>query len=503
MDASSTAHTVTLNGKTISFPTRLFINNEFVESVSGKTFAAIDPATEQEICQLAEGDKEDVDRAVAAARFAFEEGEWSELSSKQRGDLLYRLAELIDQEKEALALLESLDVGKPYFESFNFDLKQVVDTYRYFAGWADKIHGKSIDIPGNNVCYTRHEPLGVVGLIVPWNFPLQITAWKLAPALAAGNTVILKPAEQTSITALKLAELVKKAGFPAGVVNVITGFGPKAGAAIAAHMDIDKVSFTGSTFTGRKVMELSAASNLKPVGLELGGKSPIIVFDDVINMEKAITDSYYALFWNAGQCCSAGSRIFVHEKIYDEFVEKSVAMAKARIEQTGNPLLDTTMQGPQVSKLQFDKVMGYIETGKKEGARLLCGGARVGDKGYFIQPTVFADVEDNMTICREEIFGPVMAIIKFKDVHEVVRRANDSIYGLVAAVYTRDVEKAMFLSKKLKAGTVWVNTYNVITPQTPWGGFKQSGHGRDMSEYALAQYTAPKCVIIEYQTPKM
>jgi len=425
------------------------------------------------------------------------------MSAKQRGELLYRLADLVGHERETLAFLESMDVGKPYFESYNFDLVQAIDNYRYFAGWADKIHGKSIDIPGDNVCYTRREPLGVVGLIVPWNFPLQITAWKLAPCLAAGNTVILKPAEQTSITALKLAELIKKAGFPPGVVNIVTGFGPKAGAAIAGHMDIDKVSFTGSTFTGRKILEQSAASNLKPVGLELGGKSPIIVFDDVINMEKAITDSYFALFWNAGQCCSAGSRIFVHEKIYDEFVNKSVAMAKARSMQTGDPLLATTMQGPQVSQLQFDKVMSYIEAGKREGARLMCGGSRVGEKGYFIQPTVFADVQDHMTICREEIFGPVMAIIKFREIGEVVTRANDTIYGLVAAVYTRDVEKAMHLSKKIKAGIVWINTYNVITPQTPWGGFKQSGHGRDMSEYALAQYTAPKCVIIEYQTPKL
>ena len=475
-------------------PTQLLINNEWVKSVSGRHFETINPATGEVICDVAEADAQDVDKAVQAARAAFTTGVWRKISATRRGELLYKLADLIEQNIDELARLETLDNGKPLSESLNIDLPAVIDCYRYYAGWADKVQGKTIPIKGPYFCYTRHEPVGVVGQIIPWNFPLLMQAWKLAPALATGNTVVLKTAEQTPLSALRVGELIIEAGFPPGVVNILSGYGPTAGAAIAHHMDIDKVAFTGSTEVGRLVMEAAAKSNLKRVTLELGGKSPNIIFADA-SMDEAIEGAHFALFFNQGQCCCAGSRVFVEEKCYDEFVLKSVERAKQRV--IGNPFDTKTEQGPQVDKEQFDKVIGYIESGMREGAEMLCGGGRFGDRGFFIQPTVFADVRDDMKIAQEEIFGPVMSIIKFKDIDEVIERANATIYGLAAAVWTKDITKAYAIANNVRAGTVWVNCYDVLDTAAPFGGFKQSGIGRELGEYGLQQYTEVKTVTIK------
>jgi len=474
--------------------TKLLINNRWVNSESGKTFPTINPSTGDEIAQVAEADAADVDKAVRAARAAFEGGAWRKMSAAERGRILNRLADLIEQHADELALLESLDNGKPYKVARAADLPLVIACYRYYAGWADKLQGKTIPIAGDYFCYTRHEPVGVVGQIIPWNFPLLMQAWKLGPALATGNTVVMKPAEQTPLTALRVGELILEAGFPEGVVNLLPGYGHTAGAAIAKHMDVDKVAFTGSTEVGHLIMEASAKSNLKRVTLELGGKSPNIVFADA-DMDQAIEGSHFALFFNQGQCCCAGSRLFVEDKCYDEFVEKSVARAKAR--KVGDPFDAATEQGPQVDKTQFDKVLGYIEAGKREGASLLCGGGRWGDRGYFVEPTVFADVQDHMKIAEEEIFGPVMSIIKFKDMSEVIDRANKTMYGLAAAVWTRDIGKAHAIANSVRAGTVWVNCYDVFDPAAPFGGFKQSGIGRELGEYGLHQYTEVKTVTVK------
>jgi aldehyde dehydrogenase (NAD+) len=405
-----------------------------------------------------------------------------------------RLADLIETHADELARLESLDNGKPYTIAKAVDVAATVGCFRYFAGWSDKIHGKTIPVDGDYFCYTRHEPVGVVGQIIPWNFPMLMLAWKLAPALATGNTVVMKPAEQTPLSALRIGELIVEAGFPEGVVNLLPGFGPTAGAAIANHMDVDKVAFTGSTEVGHLIMEAAAKSNLKRVTLELGGKSPNIVFADT-DLDEAVEGAHFGLFFNHGQCCCAGSRVFVEEKIYDQFVEKSGARAEKRT--VGDPFDPKTEQGPQVDSAQFDKVMDYIGSGRKEGAKLVCGGERVGDKGYFIQPTVFADVADDMKIAKEEIFGPVMSIIPFKSVDEVVQRANRTEYGLAAAVWTRDIKKAHGIADSVRAGTVWVNCYNVLDPRSPFGGFKQSGIGRELGEYGLQQYTEVKSVIMK------
>jgi aldehyde dehydrogenase (NAD+) len=476
--------------------TKLLINNQWVDSKSGKTFPTINPATGEEICQVAEADAPDVDCAVQAARAAFNGGPWRTMSAAERGLLLNRLADLIERNADELARLETLDNGKPYQVARSADLPLTIACYRYYAGWADKVQGKTIPIGGNYFCYTRHEPVGVVGQIIPWNFPLLMQAWKLGPALATGNTVVLKPAEQTPLTALRVGELILEAGFPPGVVNILPGYGPTAGGAIAYHPDVDKVAFTGSTEVGHLIMEASAKSNLKRVTLELGGKSPNIVFADA-DMDQAIEGSHFALFFNQGQCCCAGSRLFVEEKCYDEFVEKSVARAKKRT--VGDPFDSNTEQGPQVDQTQFDKVMGYIESGKQEGATLLAGGGRVGDKGFFIAPTVFADVKDGMKIAQEEIFGPVMSIIKFKGLAEVVERANNTMYGLAAAVWTRDIGKAHAIANQLRAGTVWVNCYDVFDAAAPFGGYKQSGIGRELGEYGLQQYTEVKTVTVNLQ----
>ena len=416
------------------------------------------------------------------------------MSGAERGKLLNRLADLIEANADELATLESLDNGKPRHVARTADLPLVIACYRYYAGWADKLQGKTIPISGDYFCYTRHEPVGVVGQIIPWNFPLLMQAWKLAPALACGNTVVLKPAEQTPLSALRIGDLILEAGFPEGVVNILPGYGPTAGAAIARHMDVDKVAFTGSTEVGHLIMKSAAETNLKRVTLELGGKSPNIVFADA-DMSQAVEGSHFALFFNQGQCCCAGSRVFVEEKVYDEFVERSTERAQRRT--VGDPLDRNTEQGPQVDDDQFRKVMSYVESGKTDGARLLCGGDRVGDRGYFVAPTVFADVKDEMKIAQEEIFGPVMSILKFKDMDELIERANKTIYGLAAAVWTRDIGKAHQIANSVRAGTVWVNCYDVFDAAAPFGGFKQSGIGRELGEYGLQQYSEVKTVTIK------
>src|SRR5579859_1302653 len=474
--------------------TKLLINGQWVSSASGKTFPTINPANGEVITQVAEADAPDVDKAVSAARAAFEKGAWKKMSASQRGLLMYKLADLIEKNADELAQLESLDNGKPYHVARAADVNLTIACYRYFAGWADKIQGKTIPVNGPYFCYTKHEPVGVVGQIIPWNFPMLMQAWKLGPALASGCTVVMKPAEQTPLTALRIGELALEAGFPPGVLNLLPGYGPTAGAAIARHMDVDKVAFTGSTEVGHLIMRAAADSNLKRVTLELGGKSPNIVFADA-DMDEAIEGAHFALFFNQGQCCCAGSRLFVEEKCYDEFVERSVARAKKRT--VGNPFDANTEQGPQVDQDQFNKVMGYIETGKKENGKMLTGGHRVGDKGYFIEPTVFADVTDNMTIAREEIFGPVMTILKFKSIEEVAARANNTAYGLAAAVWTKDISKAHAIADSVRAGTVWVNCYDVFDAGAPFGGFKQSGIGRELGEYSLSNYTEIKTVTVK------
>src|SRR3954469_6884917 len=410
----------------------LLINGKWQDSVSGKTFETLNPATGEVICSVAEGDKADIDLAVKAARKAFEDGPWSRMSAAERGRLLYKLADLMEANIEELAALESLDNGKPYRDAIAADLPLAIKCYRYYAGWADKIHGKTIPVEGPYFCYTRHEPVGVVGQIIPWNFPLLMQAWKWGPALAAGCTIVLKPAEQTPLTALRVAALAQEAGFPDGVLNVVPGFGPTAGAALSGHMDVDKLAFTGEHTTGQIIMEAAAKSNLKRVSLELGGKSPNVVFADA-DLDAAVEGAYFGLFFNQGQCCCAGSRLFVEDKVHDAFVEKLVKMAKGR--KVGDPFEAGVEQGPQVSQEQFDKVMGYIAAGNKDGAKCLTGGKRVGDRGYFIEPTVFADVRDDMKIARDEIFGPVMSILKFKDIDDVIARANKTAFGLAAAVW--------------------------------------------------------------------
>jgi aldehyde dehydrogenase (NAD+) len=471
---------------------KLLIGNRWVAAESGRTFATINPSTGEAICQVAEADAADVDAAVRAAREAFEHGPWRTMNASARGRMLYRLADLIEANADGLAQLEALDNGKPVSIARAVDVAKTVACYRYFAGWADKVHGKTIPIDGDFLCYTRHEPIGVVGQIIPWNFPMLMMAWKLAPALATGNTVVLKPAEQTPLSALRIGELMLEAGFPAGVVNILPGFGPTAGAALASHMDVDKVAFTGSTEVGHLIMEAAARSNLKPVTLELGGKSPNIVFADA-DLDEAVEGAHMGLFANQGQSCCAGSRVFVERSIYDRFVEKSVVRARSRV--VGDPFDPRTELGPLVDQSQFDKVMGYIQSGCSDGATLACGGDRIGDRGYFLRPTVFADVRDEMKIAREEIFGPVMSILPFQGVDEAVNRANGTPFGLAAAVWTRDIKKALAVSNGVRAGTVWVNCYNVLDTRAPFGGFKQSGIGRELGEYGLQQYTQVKSVI--------
>ncbi len=471
---------------------KLFINGQFVESVSGKTFETVNPATGEVLAVVSEAQKEDVDLAVQAARKAFDEGKWSRLSGAKRSLLLYRLADLMEQHKEELAQLDTLDNGKPIRESLNADVPLAIEHFRYYAGWATKIVGQTIPVSGNFFNYTRHEPVGVVGQIIPWNFPLLMAAWKLGAALATGCTVVLKPAEQTPLSALYLAGLIQEVGFPEGVVNVIPGFGETAGAPLVEHPLVDKIAFTGSTVVGKMIMR-QAASTLKRVTLELGGKSPNIILPDA-DMSRAIPGAFSGIMFNQGQVCCAGSRLFIQKKAYDNVVADLASMA-SKIRQ-GHGLDETTEMGPLVSDEQQDRVLRYIDAGLNEGAELVTGGNRPFDKGYFVAPTIFANVKDEMTIAREEIFGPVVAAMPFEDLDDVIRRANDSEYGLAAGLWTENVRNAHYVASKLKAGTVWVNCYNAFDAAAPFGGYKQSGIGREMGSYALNNYTEVKDVWI-------
>jgi aldehyde dehydrogenase (NAD+) len=471
-------------------PTKLLIGGKWRDAVSGKTFSTINPATEETIAEVAEGDAEDVDLAVQTARKEFETGAWSKMDARDRGRLIHRLADLIESNIDELAALESLDNGKPIHDSRNADLPLVIDCLRYYAGWADKIHGDTIPIRGDYFCYTRREPLGVCGQIIPWNFPMLMAAWKWGPALAAGCTIIMKPAEQTPLTCLRMGELALEAGFPAGVINIVPGYGPTAGAALVKHPGVDKIAFTGEHTTAQTIMT-DAAQTLKRLTFELGGKSPNIIFADA-DLDAAVAGAEFGLFFNQGQCCCAGSRVFVEESIHEAFVEKVVERAKGR--KLGDPLDPTTQQGPQVDQAQFDKILSYIEKGNKAGAHCVTGGSRFGNRGYFIEPTVFDNVTDDMPIARDEIFGPVMSVLSFKNLDEVVGRANNTFYGLAAAVWTRDVGKAHHIANKVRAGTVWINCYDVFDAAAPFGGFKMSGIGRELGEAALANYTELKTV---------
>jgi aldehyde dehydrogenase (NAD+) len=482
--------------RTIATPeirqTECFIGGRWTPSVSGKTFDTFNPATEEVIAQVAEGDAADIDLAAKAARKAFEQGPWATMDARDRGRLLYKLADLIEAEIDELAALESLDNGKPFRDARAADLPLTIDCLRYYAGYADKIHGQTIPVRGNYFTYTRREPVGVAGQIIPWNFPMLMVAWKWGPALAAGCTVVMKPAEQTPLTCLRMARLAQKAGIPDGVINVVPGYGPTAGAATVKHPDIDKIAFTGSGEVARIIMR-DASQTLKRLTFELGGKSPNIVFEDA-DLDAAIAGAHFGLYFNQGQCCCAGSRLFVHEKIYDKFIDRLASMNHTR--KLGNPLDPETEQGPQVDKEQFDKIMRYIDLGKQQGAELITGGKRFGDRGFYVEPTLFAGVQDDMTIAKEEIFGPVMSVLKFKDIDEVAKRANATSYGLAAAVWTRDIQKAHSLAAKIRAGTVWINCYDVFDAGAPFGGFKQSGMGRELGEKGLDAYTESKTVTV-------
>ncbi|MGA8072825.1 MAG: aldehyde dehydrogenase family protein [Candidatus Acidiferrales bacterium] len=473
---------------------KLFINGKWVEAASGKTFPSYNPATGEVLANVAEGDREDIDRAVKAARAAFETGPWSKMPPAGRGKLIWKLADLIEKHQEEFAQLESLDNGKPLKISRIADLPLTIEHMRYYAGWATKIEGNTIPLtlaePSKFLAYTVREPVGVVGQIIPWNFPLLMAAWKLGPALAAGCTIVLKPAEQTPLSALRLGELIQEAGFPDGVVNIVPGYGETAGAALAAHPDVDKIAFTGSTEVGKLILQ-AAAGNLKKVSLELGGKSPNIVMADA-DLETTIPGAASAIFFNHGQCCCAGSRLFVEEKVFDKVVDGVAKLAEQiQVKPGFDP--DSDM-GPLVSEEQLNRVCGYLESGVREGAKAVTGGARHGDRGYFVKPTVLVNTNDNMKVVREEIFGPVVTAIPFRDASEIVARANDTVYGLAAGVWSRDIKKAHSVAAKLRAGTVWINCYNIFDPALPFGGYKQSGWGREMGHEVLEHYTEVKSI---------
>ncbi|XP_020980063.1 aldehyde dehydrogenase family 2 member B7, mitochondrial isoform X1 [Arachis ipaensis] len=477
---------------------QLLIDGKFVDAASGKTFATFDPRTGEVIANVAEGDSEDVNRAVSAARKAFDEGPWPKMTAYERSRILFRFADLLEKHNDEVAAIEAWDSGKPYEQAANVEIPMVVRVFRYYAGWADKIHGLTIPADGQHHVQTLHEPIGVTGQIVPWNFPLLIYSWKVAPALACGNTVVLKTAEQTPLSALYVSKLLLEVGLPPGVLNIISGFGPTAGAALCSHMNVDKVAFTGSTGTGKIVLGLSAQSNLKPVTLELGGKSPFIVCSDA-DIDVAVEAAHSALFFNQGQCCCAGSRTFVHESIYDEFVEKSKARALKRV--VGDPFRRGVEQGPQIDSVQFEKILKYIRSGIEDGAKLESGGERFGSKGYYIKPTVFSNVQDNMLIAKDEIFGPVQTILKFRDIEEVVQRANSTSYGLAAGVFTKSIDTANTLMRALRVGTVWINCYDVFDAAIPFGGYKMSGQGRVRGIYGLSSYLQVKAVVNPLKNP--
>ncbi|OWR54998.1 cytosolic 10-formyltetrahydrofolate dehydrogenase like protein [Danaus plexippus plexippus] len=490
-----------INKMKIKFPTQLFINGEFVNSDGGKTTAIVNPTDESVICKVQAATVSDVDRAVKAAEKAFGEGEWSKISARERGQLLFKLADLMEQHKEELATIESIDSGAVYTLALKTHVGMSIETWRYFAGWCDKITGSTIPIsharPNKNLTLTKREPIGVCGLITPWNYPLMMLSWKMAACLAAGNTVVMKPAAVCPLTALKFAELCVLAGIPPGVVNIVTGSGALAGQALADHPRIRKLGFTGSTEIGQTIMKSCAASNLKKVSLELGGKSPLIIFEDC-DLDKAVKNGMASVFFNKGENCIAAGRLFVEEKIHDEFVRRVVEETKKM--SIGDPLNRGTAHGPQNHKAHMDKLISYVETGVKEGAKLVYGGKRLDRPGYFFQPTIFTDVTDNMVIAKEESFGPIMIISKFSsnNLDEVIRRANNTEYGLASGVFTKDVSRALRVAERVEAGTVFVNTYNKTDVAAPFGGFKQSGFGKDLGQEALNEYLKTKCITIEY-----
>jgi aldehyde dehydrogenase (NAD+) len=471
--------------------TKHLIQNEWADPAEGGWFDTYDPSTGEVIAKVAAGTAADVDRAVRAARRALETGPWSRMDAADRGKLLYRLADLFEGRARELAALESLNSGKTIRDAEG-DVQGVANSLRYYAGWADKIEGRTPPVRGNHLTYTLRQPVGVVGQIIPWNFPLLMLAWKWGPALACGNTIVMKPAEQTPLTALVAAELAIEAGFPPGVINIVNGLGETAGAAIVAHPGVDKVAFTGHVDTA-KIIQKTAADTLKRVTFELGGKSPNVIFADA-DMEQAVEGAFHAIYFHCGQCCTAGSRLFVEERVHSEFVERLAEKSKGR--RIGDPLDPATEQGPQVSDEQMRKILGYVEIGKKEGAKLVSGGRRLGDRGFFVEPTVFDRVTDDMTIARDEIFGPVVSVLPFRTIDEAVERANKTHYGLAAAIWTKDIDKAHLFAKKVQAGTVWINCYHMVDTSTPFGGFKMSGQGRENGEAALEHYTELKTVTI-------
>jgi aldehyde dehydrogenase (NAD+) len=472
--------------------TKLLIDNQWVDPVEGGSFDTVDPATGEVIAKVAAATAKDVDKAVRAARRALEVGPWSTMDAADRGRLMYKLADLVERDSKDLAALESLNCGKTITDALG-DMQGVVNTLRYYAGWADKVEGRTVPVRGSFLSYTLRQPVGVIGQIIPWNFPLLMLAWKWGPALACGNTIVMKPAEQTPLTALRVGELAMEAGFPAGVINLINGLGETTGAAMVVHPDVDKIAFTGHVDTA-KIIQKAAADTLKRVTFELGGKSPNVIFADA-DMEQAVAGAFHAIYFHGGQCCTAGSRLFVEDKIRQEFVERLAEKSKER--KLGDPLDPATEQGPQVSQEQMDKILGYVKLGEKEGASLLTGGRRFGSKGYFVEPTVFDNVKDSMAIAKDEIFGPVVSVLPFKTVDEVVTRANSTYYGLAAAVWTKDIDKAHLFAKQVRAGTVWVNCYHVVDTTTPFGGFKMSGQGRENGEAALDHYTEMKTVTVK------
>jgi betaine-aldehyde dehydrogenase len=476
---------------------QLFIDGQWVDAESGKTFTTPNPATGATLAEVAEGDKADIDKAVAAARRAFE-GPWSKVSARDRGRMLYKLSQLIDSKSKELAAIETADNGKPIKETSYVDLPQVVENFEYFAGWATKIEGETIPVPGEMFNYTLREPVGVCGQIIPWNFPLLMAAWKLAPALAAGNTVVLKPAEQTPVGAMELAALIQEAGFPDGVVNVVPGYGETAGAALASHPDIDKVAFTGSTEVG-KIIARAAADNLTKVSLELGGKAPNIVFADA-DIEQAVSGAMMGIFFNQGQVCCAGSRLFLDARVKDEFLDRF--KEKSSRVRVGDPMDKNTQMGPQVSEEQLNRIKGYVDIAKGEGAQVLTGGCPPQlegefQNGFFFQPTIFGDVKNSMRVAQEEIFGPVVSVITFEDEDELIKQANEIVYGLSAGIWTKDITRAHRFAKAVKAGVVWINTYNMFNAASPFGGYKQSGYGREMGKHALEMYTHVKSVWVD------
>lgn len=490
-----------VNKMKIKFPTQLFINGEFVNSDSGKTLTIVNPTDESVICKVQSASINDVDKAVKAAKKAFDEGEWSKISARERGQLLFKLADLMEQHKEELATIESIDSGAVYTLALKTHVGMSIDTWKYFAGWCDKIQGSTIPInharPNRNLAITKKEPIGVCALITPWNYPLMMLSWKMAACLAAGNTVVMKPAAVCPLTALKFAELSAKAGIPPGVINILPGSGTICGQALADHPLVRKLGFTGSTEIGQTIMKSCAASNMKKVSLELGGKSPLVIFEDC-DLDKAVRNGMGSVFFNKGENCIAAGRLFVEETVHDEFVRRVVAETNKMC--IGDPLHRGTAHGPQNHKAHMDKLIEFCERGVKEGATLVLGGKRVDRPGFFFEPTVFTDVTDDMWIAEEESFGPIMIISKFssKNIEDVIRRANNTEYGLASGVFTRDVSRALLFAERIDAGTVFINTYNKTDVAAPFGGFKQSGFGKDLGQEALNEYLKTKTITFEY-----